>query len=793
MSMEFLDQDILNDFLTESGELIDELDADLVTLEDQPENIELLNRIFRALHTIKGSGSFLEIVHLVEFAHKAEDALNIIRTGEVKIDEHIMDVLLQSVDIIRHQLTELGEGEQPSPGPTDLIQCLLDITGGASSSKDKPSPEAAKASSEPNPDTTATLSDAGSDKPVIDSFDGAVYDTPIDLPESKQDLIEYMQSDLMECLDQISAELDQCTDITKVDDAAEELVSITESLSRCVEFFEFNSMGTLVSYLEVAGDRLAGISQEHLNQALPRLQAIVIMLRTQHECMSDGIMRTIEASLLGERLVDVLLGHVLEPTAMLPDGSTAADALRVDMITVSPTDAIASEESKTDEVTATESSENATTNSSDSKTSTPPSTSNASTNSSGEGKGKNTAKGRAEATIRVEVGRLETLLNLVGELVIQKNRIAALSRNTAALGDISQEFTESLSQASNDLDHVSSLIQMGVMRTRMQPLDKLFGKYPRLIRDLARNTGKKIDLKIIGGATEVDKSILEELGDPLVHILRNSADHGIEDVETRAASGKPETGTICIEAAHQGSHVCIQIRDNGAGLNRDRISKSALSKGIVTPEELEAMTDKQIIMLVMKAGFSTAAQVSNLSGRGVGMDVVRTNIESLDGSLDLESVEGESTTISIKIPLTVAILNAMIVCVSEETYAIPLTNIKEIVRPEPSALSTVNGQVVMRLRDSVLPLINLSDEFEIRKDGYEHLFAVVVESGEKSAGLMVSSLVGQQEIVIKPLDDGVGRNPAISGATVRDDGGVSLILDVAKIIEGKAQSIRMAS
>jgi two-component system chemotaxis sensor kinase CheA len=317
----------------------------------------------------------------------------------------------------------------------------------------------------------------------------------------------------------------------------------------------------------------------------------------------------------------------------------------------------------------------------------------------------------------------------------------------------------------------------------MQPLDKLFGRYPRLIRDLASKTGKQIQLVIEGGDTEVDKSVIEELGDPLVHLIRNSADHGLEGPEERTKAGKNALGTITLRASHEGSHVRVLVMDDGRGLARERIAKKAVERGLATQEQISAMSDREVFNFIFEAGFSTAEKVSDLSGRGVGMDVVRTNIQKLKGSIELSSQAGNGTTVAITIPLTVAILQAMMVGVGPEIYAVPLTSILEIVRPQADQVSSIGGHQVMRLRDSVLPLVSSAELFEQPTDRRsEQPFAVVLQSGQKQVGLMVSRLIGQQEVVIKPLDEGERTARAVSGATVRDDGGVSLIVDVEQLV-----------
>ncbi|MEM6757312.1 MAG: chemotaxis protein CheA, partial [Planctomycetota bacterium] len=308
--------------------------------------------------------------------------------------------------------------------------------------------------------------------------------------------------------------------------------------------------------------------------------------------------------------------------------------------------------------------------------------------------------------------------------------------------------------------------------------------YPRVIRDIARATDKKIDLVIEGKDTEVDKSVLEQLADPLVHLLRNAADHGVEAPADRVAAGKPETGTITLKAEHQGSHVRVAITDNGKGLDREVIGGKAVERGLTTPEHLAQLPDNDVFRFIFEAGFSTAQQVSDLSGRGVGMDVVKTNIAKVNGTVNISSAKGQGTTMEILIPLTVAIMPAMVVRVGRSRYAIPLQSIVEIVKPEQ--VHNVGGQPVMRLRDKVMPLLDLSACLDEPADPESGRFAVIVGVGGQTAGMLVDALIGQQEIVIKPLDDGYAKGGPYSGATIQEDGGVSLILDVIKLMRGGA-------
>lgn len=750
MSLANVDPQILADFLTESGELLDGLDQDLVTLESTPTDADLLNRIFRALHTIKGSASFLAITNLVQFAHAAEDALNVIRKGEVKVDESIMDVLLRSVDIVRSQFAQITEGADPAPGPAELIDRLHAIAAGKS-----PAPSA---------DTTSTSKTAPAPVAAV----GA--DSPLSLPAGKQDLLPFMVEDLEKTIQALSAIV---SDMASSGCREEHSAGMTEqagNLSRIVDFFEVDALRGPVSILEIAGAHVANSHPNDRDQILPRLLAVLHLMGAQADALKRSVVRSFNLDTLRDRLVDLLLGNEIPAAARLAPGISISRTLECEGVTTPPETAVAPPQESTP------------------ATAPPVSTESAPDDPKAADKQKHAA--RMEATVRVEVGRLESLLNLVGELVIQKNRVSALARQISGNDDVDATIREAVTTVAGDLDRLTGEIQVGVMRTRMQPLDKLFSKYPRVVRDLARGTGKEIRLEVLGGETEVDKSVLEELSDPLVHILRNSADHGVETPDQRRAAGKPAEGVIRIRAEHQGSHVMIQISDDGKGLARARIGAKAVERGIVSADQLAAMTDKDVMNLIMLPGFSTAEKVSDLSGRGVGMDVVRTNILKVNGTIDLDSVEGKGTTITIKIPLTVAILSAMMVTVGPAMYAIPLNNIYEIVKPDPRELTTIHGHPVMKLRDRVLPLVNLGTRLAADSTEVKTPFAVVVGAGDNRVGLMVTGLVGQQEIVIKPLKDVVDKSEAVSGATIRDDGGISLILDVTRLVDSAENALK---
>lgn len=727
MGLDAFDPEIVQDFLTESGELLDSLEGDLVTLEETPGDLDLLNTIFRALHTIKGSASFLGLTNLVSIAHAAESALNSARNGTLRVGRAEMDLLLAAVDTVKVQMAQIASGEPLAEPDAAVVAGLTALGSGRSAVAATPA------------------------APVVLS-ERPTTDRPLSLPENKADLIEYLLADLDETLDQIDLQIAGLREEATRAQAGDAMAELGQALARAAEFFEYEQMAALATLLLETGRSAGGLRAETSDELVPRVEAVATILREQAEGLAAGVVLDREIEALAAE-VRALLSGVAVPMVAGVEGSDSDEPSLTSPVAPAAVHARV-EDAASEHAPA-----------------------------SGKAIEQDTGAGTtADQTIRVEVGRLETLMNLVGELVLQKNRVAALSRRIESERAVDQDLGESFALAASNLDRVTGDIQVAVMRTRMQPLDKLFGKYPRLIRDLSKKTGKKLRLVIEGGETEVDKSVIERLGDPMVHLLRNAADHGLETPEQRAATGKDETGTIRIVASHAGSHVSVRIIDDGRGMSREKIAAKAVAQGLVGEQEAAQLSDREVLRFILAAGFSTAETVTDLSGRGVGMDVVRTNVEALKGTIDVLSAPGAGTEIRIAIPLTVAIMPAMMVRVDDEIYAIPLSNLLEIVRPEAERVSRIQGHPVMRLRDTILPLLNAQDLFGIDAARRGPVpFAVVIQHNDRSFGLLVSQLIGQQEIVIKPLDEMFDRKGPVSGATVRDDGGVSLIVDVAQL------------
>ncbi|HIS09566.1 MAG TPA: response regulator, partial [Candidatus Scatomorpha intestinipullorum] len=389
-----------------------------------------------------------------------------------------------------------------------------------------------------------------------------------------------------------------------------------------------------------------------------------------------------------------------------------------------------------------------------------------------------------EQTIRVDVKRLDSLMNLIGELVLGKNRLIKIYNDVEERYE-GEKFLEELNQVVASVSMVTTDIQLAVMKTRMLPIGRVFNKFPRMVRDLSRELGKNIELVISGEETELDKSIVEEIGDPLVHLIRNACDHGIESKEERIAAGKKEQGTVELKAYNEGNHIVVEITDDGKGMDPATLKAKAIEKGIIGEREADTMTDREAYSLIFKAGFSTAKVVTNVSGRGVGMDVVKTNIEKLNGIIDVDSTYGEGTTLKLKIPLTLAIIQSLLVGVQEEYYAIPLASVIETVRISQDEIYTVENKSVLRLRNEVLPLVRLADIFGVDSvfDNSEQAYVVVIGLAENKIGVIVDFLIGQEEVVIKSLGSYLKGTEGIAGATIRGDGRVTLIVDIAAMMQ----------
>ncbi|GAA9976691.1 chemotaxis histidine kinase/response regulator CheAY2 [Helicobacter pylori] len=652
-------QEIMEDFLIEAFEMNEQLDQDLVELEHSPEDLDLLNRIFRVAHTIKGSSSFLNLNILTYLTHNMEDVLNRARKGEIKITPDIMDVVLRSIDLMKTLLVTIRDtGSDTNNGKENEIEEAVkqlqaitsqNLEGAKEGTKEAPKEEAEKEAkkentkeNQENKEKAPTAENSASDNPLADEPD-----------------LDYANM------------------------SAEEVEAEIERL--------------LNKRQEADKERRAQKKQE----AKPKQE---VAPKTE--------------------------------TPKAPKTETKAKA-KAD-----------TEENKAPSI-------------------------------------------GVEQTVRVDVRRLDHLMNLIGELVLGKNRLIRIYGDVEERYD-GEKFLEELNQVVSSISAVTTDLQLAVMKTRMQPVGKVFNKFPRMVRDLSRELGKSIELIIEGEETELDKSIVEEIGDPLIHIIRNSCDHGIEPLEERRRLNKPETGKVQLSAYNEGNHIVIKISDDGKGLDPVMLKEKAIEKGVISERDAEGMSDREAFNLIFKPGFSTAKVVSNVSGRGVGMDVVKTNIEKLNGIIEIDSEVGVGTTQKLKIPLTLAIIQALLVGAQEEYYAIPLSSVLETVRISQDEIYTVDGKSVLRLRDEVLSLVRLSDIFKVDAilESNSDVYVVIIGLADQKIGVIVDYLIGQEEVVIKSLGYYLKNTRGIAGATVRGDGKITLIVDVGAMMD-MAKSIKV--
>ncbi|WRD59859.1 chemotaxis histidine kinase/response regulator CheAY2 [Helicobacter pylori] len=662
-------QEIMEDFLIEAFEMNEQLDQDLVELEHNPEDLDLLNRIFRVAHTIKGSSSFLNLNILTHLTHNMEDVLNRARKGEIKITPDIMDVVLRSIDLMKTLLVTIRDtGSDTNNGKENEIEEAVkqlqaitsqNLEGAKEGTKEAPKEEVKK---EVKEEIKEEIKENKAKAPTAESLasDNPLADEP---------------------------------DLDYANMSAEEVEAEIERL--------------LNKRQEADKERRAQKKQE----AKPKQE-----VAPKAEISKTETPKT--------------------ETPKAPKTETKAKA-KAD-----------TEENKAPSI-------------------------------------------GVEQTVRVDVRRLDHLMNLIGELVLGKNRLIRIYGDVEERYD-GEKFLEELNQVVSSISAVTTDLQLAVMKTRMQPVGKVFNKFPRMVRDLSRELGKSIELIIEGEETELDKSIVEEIGDPLIHIIRNSCDHGIEPLEERRRLNKPETGKVQLSAYNEGNHIVIKISDDGKGLDPVMLKEKAVEKGVISERDAEGMSDREAFNLIFKPGFSTAKVVSNVSGRGVGMDVVKTNIEKLNGIIEIDSEVGVGTTQKLKIPLTLAIIQALLVGVQEEYYAIPLSSVLETVRISQDEIYTVDGKSVLRLRDEVLSLVRLSDIFKVDAilESNSDVYVVIIGLADQKIGVIVDYLIGQEEVVIKSLGYYLKNTRGIAGATVRGDGKITLIVDVGAMMD-MAKSIKV--
>lgn len=712
-----VDEEILQDFLVEAGEILEQLQEQLVDLENNPEDADLLNAIFRGYHTVKGGAGFLSLTELVDICHGAENVFDVMRNGQRTLTPELMDVILQATDEVVEMFDAVKAGEPLVAAEQSLIETLTRLS--APESED----EASVAQAEPEPEPEAQPeSKPESATQAGDDFSEDEFEALLDelhgsgAPSSKEDSAKAQVPDGDQDItdDEFEALLDELHGKGQFKAEKENSEPPSKEPTKTVEASSGDDITD--DEFEALLDELHGKGQG------PAIKA-------------DEPAKPVSSSNVSKSVPDV------ESQAEPKTEGKAAAAAPVPAAKKEPAKAPVKPVAKKEEK-------------------------------------KPTAVPQGETTVRVDTKRLDQIMNMVGELVLVRNRLLSLGINVN---------DESMSKAIANLDVVTGDLQGAVMKTRMQPIKKVFGRFPRVVRDLARTLKKEITLELEGEETDLDKNLVEALADPLVHLVRNSVDHGVEMPDERKAAGKPTMGTVKLSASQEGDHILLTIVDDGKGMDPDKLKEIAISRGVLDADSAARMTDVEAFNLIFAPGFSTKTEISEVSGRGVGMDVVKTKINQLNGSVNIDSKMGVGTTLEIKVPLTLAILPTLMIVVGEQTFALPLGSVNEIINMDVSKTNTVDGQLTMIVRSKAIPLFYLR-EWLVRYPGAENIdrskgHVVVVQIGTKQLGFVVDALIGQEEVVIKPLDELLQGTPGMAGATITSDGGIALILDVPALLK----------
>ena len=732
-----LDDEILQDFLVEAGEIIELLSEQLVELEQSPEDPEILNAVFRGFHTVKGGAGFLSLEPMVETCHVCEDVFNLLRQGDLKVTPPLMDAVLEGLDCVQNMFNEIQSGEQSlTSASPDLIQTLKAYTvpGGAA-------PEPAPVSAEPEP---------AADKPAANATDA---DDEFDA------LLDAMGDDEEKATPASSTDGNE--DIT--DDEFESLLDDLHGKGKHGGSKPEEKVEAEVKAEPEAAANSDEITDDEFDSLLDELHgkgkgpAATIENKDKKEVADDKAPAAESGSeLITDDEFDALLDDIHGKGKSPTKNTGAAQPAAAKKKEAKPQPAA--------------------------KPKPAPAAKTAAKPAADKAKPAAPAKPAAEASVRVDTERLDEIMNLVGELVLVRNRLQTLRSNLEE-GQITQAIT--------NLDTVTSDLQSSVMKTRMQPIKKVFGRFPRVVRDLSRQINKEIKLEMMGEETDLDKNLVEALADPLVHLVRNAVDHGVEMPDVREKNGKPREGTVSLSAQQEGDHILLSIEDDGAGMDPEVLRGKAVEKGLMDEKTAARMDDKECFNLIFMAGFSTKEEISDISGRGVGMDVVKTRINQLNGSLDIDSTLGKGTLLSIKVPLTLAILPTLMIALGERTFALPLSNVNEIFELNTRKTNIVDGQLMVMVREKAVPVFYLNKWLmragETSKFGDGEGQVIIVHLGNSLVGLVTDQVVGQEEVVIKPLGTMLQGLPGFAGSTITGDGGIALILDIQSLLKAKAR------
>jgi two-component system chemotaxis sensor kinase CheA len=710
-----VDEDILQDFLVEAGEILEQLQEQLVDLENNPKDADLLNAIFRGYHTVKGGAGFLSLTALVDICHGAENVFDVMRTGKRTLTSELMDVILQATDEVVKMFDSVKAGQSLVPADEELLDTLHRLS--RPESEDEVAHEASTESVEiENPSSDNTQSNDSGD---------------------------FSEDEFEALLDELHGKSAPAATVS------ETKPSRSSSTDEDISDDEF----------EALLDQLHGKGQFKLEEeAKPAVKVAAPDTKTPKKNATNDEISDEEF----EALLDELHGKGKAPDAI--------EAVKTEGVVAKDTPIVAKPETGKSAPPAVKPAV---------EVKKPVEKAKTVPEAESKEEKKSNAAPQAETTVRVDTKRLDQIMNMVGELVLVRNRLISLGINIA---------DESMSKAIANLDVVTGDLQGAVMKTRMQPIKKVFGRFPRVVRDLARALKKEITLELEGEETDLDKNLVEALADPLVHLVRNSVDHGIELPEERRAAGKPSMGTVKLAASQEGDHILLTITDDGKGMDPEKLKEIAIKRGVMDADTAARMTDVEAFNLIFAPGFSTKTEISEVSGRGVGMDVVKTKINQLNGSVKIDSKLGIGTILEIKVPLTLAILPTLMIVVGEQTFALPLGSVNEIINVDPTKTNTVDGQLTMIVRSKAIPLFYLR-EWLTRTPGKlapvdkTKGHVVVVQIGTKQLGFVVDALIGQEEVVIKPLDELLQGTPGMAGATITSDGGIALILDVAGLLK----------
>ena len=752
------DEEILQDFLVEAGEILEHLSEQLVELESRPDDMDLLNAIFRGFHTVKGGAGFLQLNALVECCHIAENVFDILRKGERRVTSDLMDVVLQALDTVNEMFSQVRERCEPTPAHPDLLAALSRLAqpGGDEEVGETATVEPAEV---PLEDVAEVVSD--------DEFEQLLQ--AADAPSSPAPANEVAAASSDEITDdEFEALLDQLHGKGQfaVDSSAPVAAPVAAAAPVAPAPAAAVAGGDEITddEFEALLDQLHGKGKFVVDEA-PAAPAVApaAPLAAPSPAVPAGDNITDDEF---EALLDQLHGKgKFVPPAEAAEPANAQAGISVAKPATTSTKPEPAKPAASKPAVAP----------------VPAAAAPAAARAAAPAAADKPAS-EAETTVRVDTARLDEIMNMVGELVLVRNRLVRLGLNSE---------DEAMAKAVSNLDVVTADLQTSVMKTRMQPIKKVFGRFPRLVRDLARNLKKEINLELVGEETDLDKNLVEALADPLVHLVRNAVDHGVETPEEREAAGKPRTGRVVLSAEQEGDHILLMIADDGKGMDADVLRAKAVEKGLLDKDAADRLSDLECYNLIFAPGFSTKTEISDVSGRGVGMDVVKTKISQLNGTVNVFSQKGQGSRIVIKVPLTLAIMPTLMVMLENQAFAFPLVNVNEIFHLDLSRTNVVDGQEVVIVRDKALPLFYLKRWLvphafqEDQREGH----VVILTVGSQRIGFVVDQLVGQEEVVIKPLGKMLQGTPGMSGATITGDGRIALILDVPSMLKRYARRI----